>query len=109
MPAHLAVDPVPAAPAYGLTRTQYFTALIIQEWQSLEAVPPSFDELAVELGLTSKSEVCRLLNCLKARGIVDWIPGHSRSLVLRKALPWPPGFADERPELEIVRLPEEIA
>lgn len=47
-----------------------------------DGVPPSYDAIRVEMGLRSKSNVHRLLTCLKERGIVDWRDGQAHSLSL---------------------------
>lgn len=47
---------------------------------TVDDVPPSYDELAADLGLKTRSGVWALLNDLKRRGYVDWAPGRSRSL-----------------------------
>lgn len=46
-----------------------------------DSMPPSYDELALALG-ASKGGVARLLNALRERGYVDWMPEHARSLTL---------------------------
>lgn len=96
----------PAAdPGFGLTQGQRYAVWIIQELTQLDGVPPSVAEIARELGNSSKGRTHAILSSLKRRGWIDWIPGHRRSLVLRRPLPWPAGFAEECPSLEVVRLP----
>lgn len=97
-------EPAPAT-HYGLTRMQYACLLVIQELSN-EGIPPSYDEIAHELDLASKAGVHRLVMGLQNRGWVDRRPGSARSIVLRRPVPWPPGFADECPAIEILRLPE---
>lgn len=43
-------------------------------------VPPSYDELRVELRLKSKSGVHRFVQGLKDRGLIAHLPGRARSL-----------------------------
>lgn len=108
MSAQLASNPPPAV-NYGLTRTQYFVALLIQEWQSEFGQAPCLREIAHEMGFRSKTQAHQVLTALKTRGVVDWVPAHHRSLTLNRPVPWPPDFAEERPDLKILRLPEGVA
>jgi SOS-response transcriptional repressor LexA len=47
-----------------------------------DGVPPSWAELGEVLSLKSRSGVTRVLRQLQARGYVDWMPEHARSLTL---------------------------
>lgn len=47
---------------------------------TVDGVPPSYDELAGELGLSSKSGINRLVTELEGRGYVRRQPGVARSL-----------------------------
>jgi SOS-response transcriptional repressor LexA len=64
---------------YGLTPLQRDALLVIQEIGDTGSMP-SYEELKVELGLSSKSSVQFVLKSLRARGYIDWISQHSRSL-----------------------------
>lgn len=45
-----------------------------------DTVGPSYEEMAGHLGLSSKSNVNRLLVSLRKRGMVQWTPGVARSV-----------------------------
>jgi SOS-response transcriptional repressor LexA len=47
-----------------------------------DGVPPSFQQIADVLGMASKSGVSRLLNSLRAQGVVWWNPDKPRSLIV---------------------------
>lgn len=47
---------------------------------TVNGVPPSYDELAAELGLSGRSQVHYTLHRLKERGLVDFEYGRTRSL-----------------------------
>lgn len=47
-----------------------------------EGVPPSYDELAAEMGLAAKSNIHRIVRSLHKRGLLEFDPGHQRSLRL---------------------------
>lgn len=49
---------------------------------TVDGVPPSFNELADDLGLKSKSGIHRLLSGLQARGRLTWRPHAARSIYL---------------------------
>ena len=53
----------------------------IRDYQAEHGVTPSYGELAVAVGLRSKSGVLRMLNALRDQGVVTWT-AHTRSIVL---------------------------
>ncbi len=53
---------------------------------TIDGVPPSIAELRAELGYASKGTVCTLLQEMKARGLVDFERGRSRTLRIPEAL-----------------------
>lgn len=63
---------------------------------TLDGTPPSFNELAADLGLKSKSGIHRLLSGLQARGFITWRPHSARSIQL---------LADEVSPARLNRLP----
>lgn len=65
----------------GLTRAQADCLAAIRRL-TVDGVPPGYDELATALGLSSKGDVARLLNQLRDRGAVTWLPHRARSLVI---------------------------
>lgn len=50
--------------------------------RSVNGVGPSYEELAGDMGISSKGEVHRVLKGLRERGMVSWMPGRARSLHL---------------------------
>jgi SOS-response transcriptional repressor LexA len=74
---------------FGLTRVQRETMLIIQELSGPDGLAPSFDEIAHELGLASKSGIVRLVDRLVERGHLARIVGKARSLKVLKPVPVP--------------------
>ena len=45
-------------------------------------VGPSYEEIAAAIGIKSKSNIHYMLRSLRARGYVDFIAKHSRSIVV---------------------------
>lgn len=88
---------------YSLSPRQMDALWVIQELFELDGEAPSFTEIARELDVPC-SWVHHLCAGLKNRGWIDWLPGQHRSLVQLRLLPWPPGFDDGRPALEVLRL-----
>jgi SOS-response transcriptional repressor LexA len=83
-----------ATAAFGLTRKQRDVLLVIQELTALDGVPPTYAEIAREIDAPSRSEIKRLLNLLRDRGWIDWLPYRHRSIVVLRQIPMP-----EEPEI----------
>jgi SOS-response transcriptional repressor LexA len=65
----------------GLTRRQADAlATIIELTRRSGGVAPSYGELQVALGISSRGAVHRLIRCLIARGHLEHTPGSARSL-----------------------------
>ena len=67
---------------HGMTKKQSDCFSFIKHYLSVNGIPPSVDEMRAGLGLKSKSGVHRLLNGLRERGLVDWLPNRARSIYL---------------------------
>lgn len=52
----------------------------ISSYREEYGYPPSYREIAIELGVGSINTVSRHLQSLKEKGQVDWKPGHPRTL-----------------------------
>lgn len=79
-----------AAPTYGLTPSQADCARVIHALTDFLGNSPNYKEIAAELGLSSISEVYRLVHALIERGWIERRPGFAIR-VLR--LTWsPPPF-----------------
>jgi SOS-response transcriptional repressor LexA len=77
-------------PPVGLTALQRDCLLVIEELTAAaNGVAPSFDEIAWELGFSTKSAVARLVAALEARGWLARRRCSSRSLVVLHPLPLP--------------------
>jgi SOS-response transcriptional repressor LexA len=57
-------------------RTLDFVAAFIDE----HGFSPTLDEIAIELGLRSKSGVSRILEALQAQALIETTPGRARSI-----------------------------
>lgn len=49
---------------------------------TVDNVPPTYDQIAQAMNISSKSGVLRMLTELKERGYVDWHPDRWRSLYI---------------------------
>jgi SOS-response transcriptional repressor LexA len=65
-----------------LTQRQAECLRVIRESLAQSGVPPSFDEMTVRLGLTSKSGVSRLVDALVERGHLRRVRHRARGLAL---------------------------
>lgn len=81
--------------AYGLTSMQRDALLVIQEMLDLTGTAPSIEELRQELDLSSRSQVHRVLRCLRDRGYVTWLKSTARSITVVHRIPYPPELAFE--------------
>jgi repressor LexA len=66
----------------GLTPRQAECLRVIRERLAQSGVPPTYDEMCLQLGMASKSSVARLVDALVARGHLRRIPNHARGLAL---------------------------
>jgi SOS-response transcriptional repressor LexA len=71
----------------GITRAQRDTMRIIQELTDAAGVPPSFREIANELGVRSNCSVASLIDGLVDRGYLGRAPGRARSLTVLRPVP----------------------
>lgn len=70
----------------GLTKRQRDCLIAIAR-HTVDGVSPTYDELATDLGLASKSGIHHLLCELKARGAITFKPGKPRSVrIIRQRL-----------------------
>lgn len=66
----------------GITRKMRDLYEFIKDYAAAnEGVPPSFDEMRVELDLASKSGIHRLITALEDRGLIRRLPNRARSIV----------------------------
>lgn len=68
-----------------LTKRQAETVVWLMDYLTKSGgVGPTFDEIGAGIGLSSKSSVSRLLDCLEERGFIRRLPSRSRAMeVLR--------------------------
>jgi repressor LexA len=64
----------------GLTKRQAEALAFIGGFISANGYSPSYDEIATELAISSKSSVSRIMYELRERGAVDFIEGRPRSV-----------------------------
>lgn len=64
----------------GLTRMQSRTLAFIKRYIAANGISPTYDEIAAELGLASKSGVNRLVTGLEQRGRVRKLAGRARGI-----------------------------
>lgn len=63
-----------------LTPKQKDLLLLLHRWTRARGTAPSYDEMAAELGLRSKSGVHRLIAALEERGYILRLPGRARAV-----------------------------
>ena len=73
-----------SSPVYGLTPRQADALAFIRAHIKAHGYPPSYQEIADQLGISSKSGVSRLLTGLAYRGHIDMLYGRARSIALRE-------------------------
>lgn len=83
------------ARTYGLTTRATELLAVIREWRVLHSGTPTYDQMAVELGVRSKATVHRLVKQLAERGLVRCLPGRHQSVALV--------------EPQTITLPEDVA
>ncbi|KIC08421.1 LexA family transcriptional regulator [Leisingera sp. ANG-M1] len=82
-----------------LTKKQLQLLGFIHKRLQSDGVPPSFDEMKVELDLRSKSGIHRLITALEERGFIRRLPHRARAIEIIKlpeslgGLPEPQGFS----------------
>lgn len=75
---------------HGLTALQMSCMQIIQELTDASGgVPPSYDEIAREMGQASKGNTFRLVTCLVERGFITRLPHRRRTLAILYRVPMP--------------------
>ena len=60
----------------------------IVSYQSANRMSPSYQDIMNEFKLASKSNVHRVLLCLKERGYIDWPRNRARSIVILNRPKW---------------------
>ncbi len=63
-----------------LTQKQMQLLQLIAQRLNETGVPPSFEEMKVELGLRSKSGIHRLITALEDRGFIRRLPNRARAI-----------------------------
>lgn len=66
----------------GLTKKQAQILRVIEESEKARGVAPSYDEIAVAVGLRSRSNVHRVVEILIERGYLMRVPGRARAIRL---------------------------
>ncbi len=66
----------------GLTKQQEDLLTIVRAYLRAYGRSPSYDELRQSMGLRSKGNLNRLLNALRERGHITWIPNKVRTIAL---------------------------
>lgn len=66
----------------GLTHRQSDCLRVIRERLAQSGVPPTYDEICLQLGVASKSTVARLVDALVERGHLRRLPHLARGLAL---------------------------
>jgi len=66
----------------GLTPRQSDCLRVISERLAQSGVPPTYDEICLQLGFSSKSNVARLVDALVERGHLRRLPHRARGLAL---------------------------
>ena len=67
---------------YGLTKKQHLVFTAIEEHFKLHAIGPSYAKLANSCDAGGRQNVIFLCRGLRLRGWIDWIPGHTSSMVI---------------------------
>lgn len=69
---------------YGITPAQSLTLKYLEQYIEEKGYPPTFQEIADNLGMKSKSRIRDLLMGLEERGRIDILPNRARSIMLCK-------------------------
>lgn len=77
-----------------LTERQRDVLNFVVRYQRAQGCSPSYVEVAAEMGLASKGNVCRLIDQLEARGFVRRQPDQARAI---RVLRLPNGAAAQAP------------
>jgi hypothetical protein len=75
-------EPEPRIPRVGLTPIQSSVLAFVDEFQNARGYSPAYREIAEGVGLASKSGVHRIVHDLAARGAIQLMPGHGRSVAV---------------------------
>lgn len=70
------------ARTYGLTTRATELLAVIREWRVVHGCTPTYEQMAAEIGLNSKSGIHRLVKQLAERGLVRCLPGRHQSVEL---------------------------
>lgn len=65
-----------------LTQRQSEALRFIKSYRITHQESPSYQDIMEALNITSKSNVNRLVRCLRQRGYIDYLPGHARSIIV---------------------------
>ena len=74
-------------PRLGLTKIQKRALDFIAENVARKQVPPTYAEIAAHLGLSSKSNIGRIMQQLEMRGHINRLGGHARAISVVGATP----------------------
>ena len=68
--------------AAGLTSKQHELLNMMAAYQAQHGTTPSFEEMRLAMGLTSKSGIHRLISGLEERGAIQRLPNRSRAITI---------------------------
>lgn len=71
-----------AMTTYGVTSRQRDLLAFIRSRIESDGVAPSFDEMCVHVGVSSKSGIHRMLSALEERGLIVRLPNRARAIAL---------------------------
>lgn len=71
-----------ATKKFTMTKKQYEVLAYLRDYMADKPIAPSYDEIAAECGLSSKSGVSRMIKALEERGHIQRIPNRARAIVL---------------------------
>jgi len=67
---------------FSLTPKQSELLRFIEDYLGFQGGAPSYEEMRIYMGLQSKSGIHRLVNELRDRGYITWLPHAARSITL---------------------------
>lgn len=76
-----------APPPFGLTPQMMICLNVINDLMTATGVPPSYDDIAEELDISSRSQIHRLICALEERGWISRLPGRKRSITILRPVP----------------------
>ena len=80
-----------------LTRHQLRLLVHLDERLTATGIAPSFEEMAVHLGLSSKSSVHRLISALEERGFIRRLHNRARAIEILRRPPGPAPATEQTP------------